>query len=275
MKILIQLTLIISVLSCVLPLPSPQTSSGGSKSSSSGGNSSSSSASSGSSSNSSGGKSDYPYDYGNYEDFGTGSKKASTVKPASSTTAAAGLPDLSPLFRIFSNLANPETMNTAARVLVLGLNFTSELMRRAMPAVQTAVSVARETLPVVQSAAQRTIPVVQSVVQQVTPLIMSAAEQVPKVVEQGSKTIKAIMEDTETRARIGEAITLGVNFTGEFGRRAVPLLQTTVQRAVPLVQTTVQQAPGVIKAAGEFQEQVRSAFSRVISEKPQLAGRAP
>ena len=45
----------------------------------------------------------------------------------------------------------------------------------------------------------------------------------------------------ETRARIGEALTLSMNFTGEFGKRALPLLQTTVQRAAPLIQTTVQQ----------------------------------
>ena len=65
------------VLSCVLPCPNPQTSSSNSKPSS--GSISTSGGNSGGG-KSSGGKGDFPYDYGNYEDFGTGTKVSVQMK---------------------------------------------------------------------------------------------------------------------------------------------------------------------------------------------------
>jgi hypothetical protein len=66
----------------------------------------------------------------------------------------------------------------AGRVLSLGLNFTTEFMRRAMPAVQTAVTVAREAVPVVTTAINQTLPVVRSAIQQAMPVVQTAAKEV-------------------------------------------------------------------------------------------------
>ena len=45
----------------------------------------------------------------------------------------------------------------------------------------------------------------------------------------------------ESRARIGEAVRLGLNFTGEFSQRVLPILVTSAQRTAPLIQNALQQ----------------------------------
>jgi hypothetical protein len=48
---------------------------------------------------------------------------------------------------------------------------------------------------------------------------------------------------------VGEAVKLGLNFTGEFSQRVLPLVITSVQRTVPLVQTAVQRSLPLIQGA--------------------------
>lgn len=241
MNLLFNILVQVLLLSCVNPRPNPQvnsvSSSGSSSSSSSGSISGSSSSSSGSR-----GKGTYPYDYGNYEDFGTGSKKVTTttVKP----TSAGGLPDLSSLIKLLTSLTSPESISRVGQALVIGLNFTTDFLKRAVPAAQTAV--------------QQAAPLVRSAVEAATPLVRIVVEQAPKVVEQGSAVVRRIMEDKEGQARLRDSVRLGLNFTGEFSQRVLPLIVTTAQRALPLVQSAVQQVPKVIEQAGKGLGAVRS-----------------
>jgi len=55
----------------------------------------------------------------------------------------------------------------------------------------------------------------------------------------------------ETLSRAGQAIALGLNFTTDFLRRAIPVAETVVQQATPVARTAIQAAMPIIQTVAE------------------------